>query len=98
MYRLLRKLGAVRGIYAAVLAVKKGKRVSLSDWLAFQAIIWGGNPAIERPSYGRGCMGCMGGENLGGRCMQVAVKITMAHGFAGLRRPIPIERPSCGRK
>ena len=36
--RLWREFGAVRGIYAAVLAVKSCKkvtRVSLSDWLAF---------------------------------------------------------------
>ena len=40
-----REFGAVRGIYAAVLAVKSGKRVtrvSLSDWLA----LLGKNPGV----------------------------------------------------
>ena len=48
----------MRGIYAAVLAVKSGKRVtrvSLSDWLAFQARIRGSkDPRLlrDRPTDG----------------------------------------------
>ena len=58
MCRLRRKLGAVRWIYAAVLAVKSGKQVtwvSLSDWLTFQARIRGfENPRLlrDRPADG----------------------------------------------
>ena len=58
MCRLRREFGAVRGIYAAVLFVKSGKRVTrvtLSDWLALQARIRGfETPRLlrDRPSDG----------------------------------------------